>query len=47
MFRLAIALMGVSALSPFGYRVPTSDFAELTFKARLTGTMVAHCERRK
>jgi hypothetical protein len=44
MFRLPITLlMGVSAVLPFMRQLPPADLAELTFKARLTGTIVAHC----
>jgi hypothetical protein len=44
MFRLAIALtLGVSAVSPLVRQLPPADLTALTIKARLTGTIVAHC----
>jgi hypothetical protein len=44
MFRLSIALMmGVSAALPLVRQLPPPDLAELTFKARLTGTIVSYC----
>lgn len=44
MFRLAITLMmAVSAVQPFAQQFPPPDLAELTTKARLSGTIVSHC----
>ena len=44
MFRLTIALMlGVSAVPQIRGQIPPADLAELTTKARLTGTIVSYC----
>ena len=43
MCRLALALIGVSAVSLFAGQSPIPELSELTTKARLTGTIVSHC----
>jgi hypothetical protein len=43
MFRLAMLMIGVSIVQPFVRQFPPADLAELTTKARLTGTIVSHC----